>query len=190
MRFEDATVAPPKYAPRAWLDVARILGAFGSLTFAFWAATYFAVERGFFILFLASGLVIFAAFMIALGRDIAQRWIAFGLALGFAPASRRAFLDFGTDRPALHGTAGQHPVRLRLLEARIGKRQEEWLQAEVDLLTEPDERFERRARQLGARLSHGRLVMRDRFLGFDAAHARAFLATVGATADALVDSEH
>lgn len=185
MRFEDVTVAPPNYAPRVWLDVARVLGAFASLTFAFWAATYFAIDRGFFVLFLASGLIVFAALMIALGRDIARRWIAFGLALGFAPVSRRAFFDFGTDRPVLLGSAGPHPVRLRLLEARIGGRQEEWLQAEVDLLAEPDAAIEHRARQLGARVRDGRLVMRDRFLGFDAAHTRAFLATVGATADAL-----
>ena len=187
MRFEERTIAAPKYAPRAWLDVARVLGAFGSLTAAFWAATYFAVGRGFFVLFLAIGLVVFGALMIALGRDVAARWVAFGAVVGFTPISRRAFLDFGTDRPVLHGTAGRHSARLRLIHPRVNGRREEWLQAEVDLLAEARPDLERRARKLGARLVDGRLVMRDRFLGPDAAHTRAFLARVAATADELAD---
>lgn len=187
MRFEERTLAPPKYAPRAWLDVARVLGAFGSLTAAFWAATYFAVGRGFFLLFLAIGLIVFAALMIALGRDVSMRWVEFGATLGFAPVSRRAFFDFGTDRPALHGAVGRHCARLRLQTPRIAGRQEEWLQAEVDLLADATPDLERRARRLGARVANGRLVMRDRFLGFDPAHTRAFLARVAATADELVE---
>lgn len=187
LRFAELTVATPRYARRAWLDAARVLGAFGSLTAAFWAATYFAVGRGFFVLFLALGLVLFAALMIALGRDVASRWIEFGAALGFTPGSRRAFLDFGTDRPVLHGNAGRHSARLRLIHPANNGRREEWLQAEVDLLRDATPELERRARSRGARLVGGRLVMRDRFLGFDAAHTRAFLAQVGATADALVD---
>lgn len=188
MRFEERTVAPPKYAPRAWLDVARVLGAFGSLTLAFWTATYLAIDRSVFALFVATGIIVFAALMIALGRDIASRWIEFGAVVGFTPVSRRALLDFGTDRPVLHGSAGRHSARLRLIHPTVNGRREEWLQADVDLMAEATPDLERRARLHGGRVVGDRLVMRDRFLGFDPAHTRAFLARVAATADELVDN--
>lgn len=188
MRFEDADahVARPAYARGGWLNVVRVLVGFGSLTAAFWAATYFSVGRSFFVLFLVVGLITFIAMMLALGRDIASRWIAFGAAVGFVPASRRPFLDFGTDRPVLHGCAGRHAARLKLVVTTRGRRAEEWLQAEVDLISgSPD--LHKRAHKLGLRVRGGRLVVRERFLGMDEGYARAFLDNVGRKADALVD---
>lgn len=207
MRFEDAAVAVQRSreSRRAWLNALRIFVGFASLAGAFYVAWLLqprldpAAHRRVFLGLLAGAFVVFALMMLWLGRDVSRRWIEFGQTLGFAPASRRAFFDFGTDRPVLLGSAGRHPARLKLVLTTTGRRGQEWIQADVDLLgacerawikihgarfEASDWRLEERARVLVAEWSDpathvhaegGRLTMRRPFVGFDDEHARTLL---------------
>lgn len=166
------------------MNAARVLLGVASLTGAFLAAELFHVGRSFFLLMIAAGLVVFAAMMLLLGRDVARRWVAFAATLGFAPVSRRAFFDFGTDRPIVHGLVGRHPARVRYLVTREGREAAAWLQAEVDLFHHDDGTLTR-AKAHGARVRDGRLIVRHPFTGFDADDARGFIERVQRVADAV-----
>lgn len=98
------------------------------------------------------GLVGFSAGMLALGRDVARRWLAFGAGLGFTPATRRPFLDFGTDRPTLYGRVGDHALRMRLVVMRAREGTREWLELETDILCDDVELAAERARAAIAEL--------------------------------------
>lgn len=196
MAFRHARPHPP--APigirRAWLDLAPLLTGAVSLAGAIGAVLHFQLEGARFVLFLTLGSVTFAALTILWGRAMTRRWLAFGAALGFAPASRRALLDAGTDRPALHGCAGRHPARIRLVHARGHPKA--WLEADTELLCAPEHvhALDARARALapalapGARVrtTQGRLSLRA---PFDPLGAPALLASLGALADALERSD-
>ena len=185
MRHEHArhAAASSRATPRAWLDVARVVAATASLGAALWVATRVASRPALFAAFLALGVLAFAALLVALGRDISGRWLAFGASHGFTPCARRSAFDLGTDRPPLHGNLGPHATRLRL----VVEGREAWLHAEVDLLARPGLALDLRARRLGARVRDGRLLVRAPFPGADEREARAFLDKVRALADALVD---
>lgn len=109
---------------------AGIVSLAGALT----AAVWFHVERELFAILVGVGIALFAVMMVAFGRDVTRRWLDYGARLGFSPGARRPFLDFGTDRPVLHGRAGTHPARLRLVLTRGPEGRREWLEVETDLL--------------------------------------------------------
>jgi hypothetical protein len=138
--FETASFHAPSHpVGRAWLDVLRIgIGAV-SLAGAVFVAVLLDIEGSFSFALLAAGLLAFALMMVLFGRGVTRRWLAFGRDLGFTPAARRPVLDFGTDRPVLHGRAGQHPARLRLILTRTRDEGREWLEVETDLLCEPQD---------------------------------------------------
>lgn len=143
MRFEDAYGAPrvdPAEARRGFLNLLRLVAGLVSLVLAFSIGIMLEprvsaeAHRRIFAGLVGGGLLVFASMMVAIGRDVTDRWVRFGRSLGFAPASRRAFLDLGTDRPSLCGLAGRHAARMRLGVASRGGRGEEWLQLDLDLL--------------------------------------------------------
>lgn len=171
----------------SWLDAFRLGGGIASLVGALSVAMLVestlppdAAHRAMAGI-LAVGLVGFTAGMLSLGREVTRRWLAFGASLGFSPASRRPFFDFGTDRPVLYGRAGHHAARMRLIvtQARVRGTGGEWLELETDLLTDAQDLGHaaraavRELRAHGvhvttARVEGGRLLLRAPFPEGDA----------------------
>lgn len=169
-----------------WLDAFRLGGGIASLVGALSVALL--VEDALppdaaarvMIAILVLGFAGFSAGMLSLGRDVTRRWLAFGARIGFTPATRRPFFDFGTDRPTLYGRAGDHALRMRLVVTRARHGPREWLELETDLLGESDDEASDRARAavealhaLGvpvtrARVANGRLRVRAPFPDGDA----------------------
>lgn len=146
VRFEDGYGAPQVDRAdlrRGLLNMLRLVLGLSSLLAAFWVGILVeprldpAAHQRLFAGLIAAGLFVFAFMMVAIGRDVSDRWISFGRGLGFSPASRRAFLDLGTDRPSLCGLAGRHAARMKLGVTSRGGRGEEWLQLDLDLLGVP-----------------------------------------------------
>lgn len=211
MRYEEAHQAPPGETRRGWLNLLRLMVGLSSLLAAFWVSMLIEprVTREahvrLTIALVAAGVLVFAAMMIWLGRDVTRAWLDFGARLGFGPATRRPLHDLGTDRPSLHGRAGAHCARLHLVVTSRARRAEEWLQAELELVgVEPawwlrydgialhacePSLAERVRPHLGPfaslRLRDGRLVARAPFQGFDEPSARDLLAQAARVGDAL-----
>lgn len=213
MRFGEAHHAQRSSAQtrRGWLNLLRVTVGVTSLVVAFWVAMLLEprVAREAHLrltaTLLAGGLLVFAAMMVWLGRDVTRAWLDFGARLGFGPATRRPLSDLGTDRPSLHGRAGAHCARLRFVVHSRARRADEWLQAELELVgVQPGWwlRYDGRALHasepaiaarvrpdLGAfstlRLQDGRLVARAPFHGFDEPAVREMLARAAHVADEL-----
>lgn len=211
MRYERADQAQATPARRGWLDLLRVVMGLASVVAAFGIAILLEprVPREAHIritLALAgAGVLVFAVMMVWLGRDVTRAWLDFGARLGFGPATRRPLSDLGTDRPSLHGRAGAHCARLRLVVTSRARRADEWLQAELELVgVEPGWWLRYDGRALHAsepaiaarvrpnldafstlRLQNGRLVARAPFHGFDELAVRQMLADAARVADAL-----
>lgn len=196
---------------RGWLDLLRVVVGLASVAAAFGVSVLLKPRVApdahvrITLALVGTGLVVFAAMMVWLGRDVTRAWLDFGARLGFGPATRRPLSDLGTDRPSLHGRAGAHCARLRFVVHSRARRADEWLQAELELVgVQPGWwlRYDGRALQasepaiaarvrpdLGAfstlRLQDGRLVARAPFHGFDEPAVREMLARAAHVADEL-----
>lgn len=199
-----ATAGPLVHAgtvPRAgWLDALRLGGGIASLVAALSIALIVEsaltpdVAPRLMAGVLVLGLAAFSGALLSLGRDVSRRWLAFGAGLGFAPATRRPFFDFGTDRPVLYGHAGEHSARMRLLVSPRPAKEREWLELETEVFaTHPVElgavslaAFEALRAQgivsVHARIVGDRLVMRA---PFQPRGAEALVAALGQMADAV-----
>lgn len=110
---------------------------------------------------LTLGFTAFAWMMVALGRDVTRRWLALGASVGFRPGARRPVTDLGTDRPVLHGRAGDHPARMRLIVTRGRESAREWLELDTSLLRVA-QTAHLRAGPEGVRATDSALVARGR----------------------------
>lgn len=172
-------------ASRRSLDAIRIAIGAVSLVGAVGAALYFHAQGAVFVALVGGGILVFAVMLVSFGRLVTRRWLAFGAALGFAPASRRPVLDFGTDRPALFGRAGGHPARLRLVVTRGREGAREWLEADTELFVHVDDLRTQAARaseaaralapQARVQLSRDRIAVRAPFDPNDALRVLAAL---------------